>query len=74
MTVEQKLGSYIRSHGYTVSKLAENTGLNYQSISKSLNPHHSGRKLRANELLELCQEIGKPAEMFRGDPSSTKAS
>lgn len=67
MSVSKRIGEYMRSKGYNLSEVAKLTGLNYQSLYRSLYSEDFERDLRAEELIPLCVLLNVDPRMFAPD-------
>ena len=67
MSVSKRIGEYMRSKGYNLSVVAKLTGLNYQSLYRSLYSEDFERDLRAEELIPLCVLLNVDPRMFAPD-------
>lgn len=64
MSVSKRIGEYMRSKGYNLSEVAKLTGLNYQSLYRSLYSDDFERDLRAEELIPLCVLLNVDPRIF----------
>ena len=64
MEITVSVSRYLKDTGVALKRMCNDTGLSYNAIYKSLGPTGT-RKLRADELLTICNYIHKEPMSFR---------
>ena len=58
------LSDYIKQKGFSISKIAKETGIPYSALYDSLSNDSRDRDLRIDEFVKVCQFIGKNVSDF----------
>lgn len=73
MSIEQKIGDYIKTRGITLTSIAESTRIPYGSLYSSLLDKQKSRELRSKEFMLVCRALEKSPYDFFDDTNDTPA-